>query len=87
MANGNGNGWIKQILVGIGIIVVSAAIVGSASNTFSNSVAQRGLEVKVSSLEKEVVEQGEVVSKVDVMDERIKDIKDDVRKILAVLAK
>lgn len=83
--NGNGNGWLKPVFIGVAILVCAAAIVGAGSNSISNSVNQRGIEVKLEAVEKEVIEQGKAVSKIDVMDERIKDIKDDVRKILAKL--
>ncbi len=87
MANGNGNGWVKPILIGIAVIVVASAIVGSASNTFSNSVTQRVLQVEVSALKEDVSEQKAAVQKIPVMDERIKDIKEDVGKILRKLEK
>jgi hypothetical protein len=81
----NGNGWLKPVIIGVAVLVLGAAIVGSASNTFSNSVTQRGLEVSLESVRKHVDEQRLAVAKIPVMDERIKDIKEDVKKILEAL--
>ncbi len=78
----NENGWLKPILVGVAILVLGAAVVGSAKNTFSNSLAIGKQEVKVGVLEAGVAEQRAAVSKIPVMDERIKVIQRDVRKIL-----
>lgn len=83
--NVNGNGWLKPILIGVSIFVLGAAIIGSASNTFSNSMALAQQEVKVEVLEEDVDEQKAAVAKIPVMDERIKDIKEDVKKVLDAL--
>ena len=83
----NGNGWLRPILIGIAIMVVGAAIVGSTSNSFNNSINQRGLEVKVEDLKEDVDEQKEAVKRIPVMAEQIKDIKNDVGKILDKLNK
>ncbi len=83
----NGNGYFKSILIGVAILVLGAAIVGSASNTISNSLNQRGLQVEVVILKEDIAEQKANVAKIPVMDERIKDIKEDVGKILKALEK
>lgn len=83
----NGNGWLRPILIGIAIMVVGAAIVGSTSNSFNNSINQRGLEVKLDGVKENLNEQKEAVKRIPVMAEQIKDIKDDVGKILEKLDK
>ena len=83
----NGNGWVKPILIGVAIMVVGAAIVGSTSNTINNSINQRGLEVKLDGVKENLNEQKEAVKRIPVMAEQIKDIKDDVGKILEKLDK
>jgi len=81
----NGNGWIKPIFVGVAVLVLATAIIGSASNTINNSINQRGLQVAVAEVKEDVDEQKANVAKIPVMDERIKDIKEDVGKILDAL--
>ena len=83
----NGNGWVKPILIGVAIMVVGAAIVGSTSNTINNSINQRGLEVKLDGVKENVNEQREAVKRIPVMAEQINDIKGDVGKILEKLDK
>ncbi len=83
----NGNGWLKTILVGVATLVLGAAIIGSASNTINNSLNQRGFEVSLNAVKEDVYDQKSAVAKIPVMDERIKDIKDDVKKILEALAR
>ena len=83
----NGNGWIKSIFVGVAVLVLATAIIGSASNTISNSINQRGLEVTVAEVKEDIDEQKANVAKIPVMDERIKGIQEDVRDILDALKK
>ncbi len=83
----NGNGWLKSIFVGVAVLVLATAIIGSASNTISNSINQSGLTVTVAELKEDISEQKANVAKIPVMDERIKDIKEDVGKILRALEK
>ena len=83
----NGNGLMKSIFVGVAVLVLATAIIGSASNTISNSINQSGLTVTVAELKEDISEQKANVAKIPVMDERIKDIKEDVGKILEALKK
>ena len=83
----NGNGWVKPVLIGVAIFVLGAVIVGSGTTTIANTVARAGMEVQVNELKADVDEQKANVAKIPVMDERIKDIKEDVGKILNVLEK
>ncbi len=79
----SGSGWTRTILIGVAIVVISAAVIGSATTT----VNQRGLVVTVATLKEDVDEQKANVAKIPVMDERIKDIKDDVGLILRKMEK
>ena len=83
----NGNGWVKPIVIGVAVIVLATAIIGSASNTIRNSVNQRGIEVTVSTVKEDVDEQKKAVAEIPVMASQINDIKDDVGKILDKLNK
>jgi Tfp pilus assembly protein PilO len=74
----NGNGYVRPILIGVAILVIGAAVIGSATTT----VNQRELVVTVATLKEDVDEQKVNVAKIPVMNERIKDIKEDVGKIL-----
>jgi formiminotetrahydrofolate cyclodeaminase len=81
MANGNGTGWVKPILVGVGIIVLSAAILGSAATTVNLS----NVQVTIESIKEDVDENTERTQGIDVMASQINDIKEDVGKILEAL--
>jgi hypothetical protein len=83
----NGNGWIKPIFVGVAVLVLATAIIGSASNTISNSINHRGLSVAVAEIHDDVDSNTEKTEGIDVMAEQISDIKDDVKKILEALNK
>ena len=78
----NGNGWLKPILIGVAILVLGAVIIGSTSSTYSNSMAIGIQSVQLAEVKDDVDEQKANVAKIPVMDERIKDIKDDVKKVL-----
>jgi hypothetical protein len=83
----NGNGYVKPIGIGVAIILLATAVIGSASNTIRNSVNQRGLEVTVADIHEDVESNTEKTEGIDVMAEQISDIKDDVKKILEKLNK
>jgi hypothetical protein len=83
----NGSGWVRPVGIGVAIIVLGAAILGSASNTILNSVNQRGTEVAVANLKEDVDENTVKTEGIDVMAEQISDIKEDVGKILEKLNK
>jgi hypothetical protein len=77
----NGSGWVKPVGIGVAVIVLATAILGSASNTILNSVNQRGTEVAVANLKEDVDENTEKTQGIDVMASQINDIKEDVGKI------
>jgi formiminotetrahydrofolate cyclodeaminase len=77
----NGNGWVKPVMVGVGIIVLSAAILGSAATTVNLNTVQVTLE----SIKEDVDENTEKTQGIDVMASQINDIKEDVGKILEAL--
>jgi formiminotetrahydrofolate cyclodeaminase len=79
----NGNGWVKPILVGVGIIVLSAAIIGSAATTVNLS----NVQVTIEGIKEDVDENTERTQGIDVMASQINDIKEDVKKILEALNK
>jgi hypothetical protein len=83
----NGNGYVKPIGIGVAIILLATAVIGSASNTIRNSVNQRGTEVTVAIIKEDVESNTEKTEGIDVMAEQISDIKDDVKKILEKLNK
>jgi D-arabinose 1-dehydrogenase-like Zn-dependent alcohol dehydrogenase len=83
----NGNGYVKSIGVGVAVLLLATAIIGSASNTIRNSVNQRGTEVTVVAIKEDVAANTEKTEGIDVMAEQISDIKDDVKKILKALDK
>ena len=83
----NGNGWVRQVGIGVAVIVLATAILGSASNTILNSVNQRGTEVAVAHLKEDVEENTAKTEGIDVMAEQISDIKADVGKILEAINK
>jgi formiminotetrahydrofolate cyclodeaminase len=77
----NGNGWVKPILIGVGVIVLSAAILGSAATTVNLS----NVQVTIESIKEDVDENTEKTQGIDVMASQINDIKEDVGKILEAL--
>jgi uncharacterized protein YoxC len=81
MANGNGNGWVKPLLIAVGAIVLSAAIIGSAATTVNLSKVQ----VTIETIKEDVDENTEKTQGIDVMASQINDIKEDVGKILEAL--
>jgi hypothetical protein len=81
----NGNGWVRPVGIGVAILVLATAIIGSASNTILNSVNQRGTEVSVAAIKEDVDANTEKTEGIDVMAEQINDIKEDVGKILNAL--
>ncbi|KKN92445.1 hypothetical protein LCGC14_0209360 [marine sediment metagenome] len=83
----NGNGWVKPVLIGVAVLVLASAVIGSTTNTIANSIGRRGLEVEVSAIKEDVDEQKEAVRSIPVMASQIKDIKADVGKILEELRK
>jgi hypothetical protein len=83
----NGNGYIKPIFVGVAILLLATAIIGSSSNTIRNSVNLRGTEVILAVIKDDVEANTEKTEGIDVMAEQISDIKDDVKKILEKLNK
>jgi hypothetical protein len=85
--NGNGNGYVKPIGIGVAVIVLATAILGSASNTIMNSVDQRGVEVEVAHLKQEVEENTERTEGIDVMQKQVDIIEQAVGKILEKLEK
>jgi hypothetical protein len=87
MANGDGTNYLKPILIGVATLVLGAAIVGAASNSISNTVRHTALDVRVEVIEDDVKTQQQAVKDIPVMAEQIKDIKEDVGKILQKLEK
>jgi hypothetical protein len=85
--NGNGNGYAKAIVVGVSILVLGAAVLGAGSGTIRNTITNTAQQVEIDQHKDDMAEQKADIAKIPVMDERIKDIKDDVRKILEMLAK
>jgi hypothetical protein len=85
--NGNGNGWVRPIVVGISVLVLGAVIVGAGGGTIKNTIINTAQQVQVDALKEHVAEQRAAVAKIPVMDERIKGIQEDVGKILRKLEK
>jgi NhaP-type Na+/H+ and K+/H+ antiporter len=83
----NGNGWLKQVGIGVAIVVVSAVIIGAGSNTIANSMILTKQEVKIEVIETHAENNTKRTESIDVMAEQIKDIKEDVGKILEKLDK
>ena len=83
----NGNGWFKPISIGVAVIVVAAAILGSAGNTFSNSIHAATQDVNIAVIKEDIKEQQELTKGIDVMAEQINDIKENVQTILRKLDK
>jgi hypothetical protein len=82
---GNGNGYAKAIIVGVSILVLGAVVVGAGAGSINNTIVNNTQQIEVDNLKQNMLEQKASVAKIPVMDERIKDIKDDVRKILQAL--
>jgi hypothetical protein len=80
-----GNGVAKAIIVGVSILVLGAVVVGAGAGSINNTIVNNTQQVEVDSLKQDMLEQKASVAKIPVMDERIKDIKDDVGKILQAL--
>jgi hypothetical protein len=83
----NGNGYLKPIVVGVAIFVLGAVIVSAGGGSINNTIVNSQQQVQVDNLEADMAEQKASVAKIPVMDERIKDIKEDVGKILQALEK
>jgi hypothetical protein len=81
MTNGNGTGWVKPVLIGVAIVVLSAAILGSGAAT----VNLHAMEVTIEDIKEDVDENTERTEGIDVMASQINDIKEDVGKILEAL--
>jgi hypothetical protein len=77
----NGNGWVKPLLVAVGAIVLSAAILGSAATTMNI----HAMEVTIEDIKEDVDENTNKTQGIDVMASQINDIKEDVGKILEAL--
>jgi hypothetical protein len=73
---------MKPIFIGVAVLVLGAAIIGSASNTFSNSIALTSQEVKVENLESHVAANTKKTEGIDVMATQIDIIMTNVSKIL-----
>jgi hypothetical protein len=85
--NESGNGMTKLIVVGVAIVVLGGVVLGAGGGTIKNTIVNTAQQIEVDNLKADMQEQKASVAKIPVMDERIKDIKDDVRKILEKLNK
>ena len=83
----NGNGYTKAIVVGVAILVLGAVVVGAGGGTIKNTIVNSAQQIEVDNLKSDMAEQKADIAKIPVMDERIKDIKEDVGKILEMLNK
>ncbi len=83
----SGNGLVKTLVIGVAVLVLAAVIIGSGTSTIANTIGRNVLEVEINTVKQRVDEQATNVAKIPVMDERIKDIKEDVGKILEALNK
>ena len=83
----SGNGLVKTLVSGVAVLVLAAVIIGSGTSTIANTIGRNVLEVEINTVKQRVDEQATNVAKIPVMDERIKDIKEDVGKILEALNK
>jgi hypothetical protein len=81
----SGNGYAKAIIVGVSILVLGAVVVGAGAGSITNTIVNNTQQVEITGLQQDMLEQKASVAKIPVMDERIKDIKDDVGKILQAL--
>jgi hypothetical protein len=85
--NESGNGMTKLIVVGVAIVVLGGVVLGAGGGTIKNTIVNTAQQIEVDNLKADMQEQKASVAKIPVMDERIKDIKDDVAKILDKLNK
>jgi hypothetical protein len=85
--NESGNGMTKLIVVGVAIVVLGGVVLGAGGGTIKNTIVNTAQQIEVDNLKDDMQEQKASVAKIPVMDERIKDIKDDVAKILDKLNK
>ena len=83
----NGNGYTKPIVIGLSILVLGAVVVGAGGGTIKNTIVNSSQQIEVDNLKQDMAEQKADIAKIPVMDERIKDIKEDVGKILEMLNK
>jgi hypothetical protein len=81
-ATGNGNGYTKAIVIGVSILVLGAVVVSAGGGTIKNTIVNTAQQIEVDNLKADMQEQKAAIAKIPVMDVRIKDIKDDVGKIL-----
>ncbi len=82
-----GSGMTKLIVVGVAIVVLGAVVVGAGAGSINNTIVNNTQQIEVNALKADMAEQKVNVAKIPVMDERIKDIKDDVAKILRKMEK
>lgn len=83
----NGNGYTKPIVIGVSIFILGAVVVGAGGGTIKNTIVNSSQQIEVDNLKQDMAEQKADIAKIPVMDERIKDIKEDVGKILEMLNK
>jgi ABC-type lipoprotein release transport system permease subunit len=83
----NGNGYMKAIVVGVAVLVLGAVVVGAGGGTIKNTIINTAQQVEINQHKEDMAEQKADIAKIPVMDERIKDIKEDVGKILEKLNK
>ncbi len=82
-----GNGMRNAIIVGVAILVLSTIVIGAGGASVNNTMVNNTQQVEISTLKADMLEQRVNVAKIPVMDERIKDIKDDVGLILRKMEK
>jgi hypothetical protein len=78
-------GYTKAIVVGVAILVLGGVVLGAGGGTIKNTIVNSAQQIEVDNLKQDMLEQKVNVAKIPVMDERIKDIKEDVGKILNAL--
>ncbi len=83
----NGNGYTKAIVVGVSILVLGAVVIGAGGGTIKNTIVNTAQQIELDNVKDDMSEQKADIAKIPVMDERIKDIKEDVGKILDMLNK
>lgn len=76
------NGYWKQILVGVAILVLGAVIIGAGSQTIANSMILTSQGVKVENLELDVADNSKKTEGIDVMQKQVDIIEKNVGKIL-----
>ena len=81
----NGNGYTKAIVIGVAIFVLGTVVVGSGGGTIKNTIVNSAQQIEVDNIKQDMAEQKADIAKIPVMDERIKDIKEDVGKILEII--